>query len=134
MNAAMGTPETARPRAALGPFLAWAAVGAGACLAVLSVLSIGIFVLPVVATATIVLLRWPAGRTMAAPGLISGLGLPLLYIAYLNRGGPGEICVSTASGQSCGMEWNPWPWLAAGTFLAVAGIAAFAALRSRLSQ
>jgi hypothetical protein len=130
----MGTPETARPRAALGPFLAWAAVGAGACLAVLSVLSIGIFVLPVVATATIVLLRWPAGRTMAAPGLISGLGLPLLYIAYLNRGGPGEICVSTASGQSCGMEWNPWPWLAAGTFLAVAGIAAFAALRSRLSQ
>jgi hypothetical protein len=118
MNAAMSTAATARPRAALGPFLAWA----------------GIFVLPVVATATIVLLRWPAGRTMAALGLISGLGLPLLYIAYLNRGGPGQICVTTASGQSCDMEWNPWPWLAAGTFLAVAGVAAFAALRSRPSQ
>jgi hypothetical protein len=134
MNAAMTTAATARPRAALGPFLAWASVGAGACLAVLSVLSIGIFVLPVAATATIVLLRWPAGRTMAVPGLISGLGLPLLYVAYLNRGGPGQICVTTATGQSCEMEWSPWPWLAAGTLLAVAGIAAFAALRSRLSR
>ena len=50
MNAAISTAATARPRAALGPFLAWVAVGAGACLAVLSVLSTGIFVLPVVAT------------------------------------------------------------------------------------
>ena len=55
MNAAISTAATARPRAALGPFLAWVAVGAGACLAVLSVLSTGIFVLPVVATGTIVL-------------------------------------------------------------------------------
>jgi len=115
------------------PFLAWAAVGAGACLTLLTVFTIGIFVLPLVIAATVTLLRWRGGRTVTAVGVISGLGLVPLYVAYLNRGGPGDVCSSAAAGQICTTEGSPWPWFAAGVALIIAGVAAFALLRSRIS-
>jgi hypothetical protein len=130
------TTPTQRPAAspATWPFLAWAAVGAGGCLALLTALSIGIFVLPLVIAAATALLIWPASRTIAAVGTVSGLGLVPLWVAYLNRGGPGTVCTAVSGGQSCASEWSPWPWLAAGIVLLAAGIAAFAALRSRASR
>jgi hypothetical protein len=115
------------------PFLAWAAVGAGACLALLAVLTIGIFVLPLVIVATVALLTWRKGRTIAAVGVVAGLGLVPLYVAYLNRGGPGNVCSTSAGGQSCSTEWSPWPWLAAGLLLIALGVGAFVLLRSRIS-
>jgi hypothetical protein len=115
------------------PFLAWAAVGAGACLALLTALTIGIFILPLMAAAAIALLAWRGGRTVTAVGVIAGLGLVPLYVAYLNRGGPGSVCSASTAGQACTDEWSPWPWLAAGTVLIVLGVGAFALLRSRIS-
>ncbi len=129
----MAIVTAARPR--IWPFFAWAAVGAGACLALLGVLSIGLFVLPLVLAALIALLLWPGGRTVAALGAISGLGLVPLFVAYLNRGGPGDVCTTSVSGgQSCTSEWSPWPWLGAGLALVALGAVAFARLRARLSQ
>jgi hypothetical protein len=40
--------------------------------------------------------------------------IPALYVAYLNRSGPGTICTSITGGQSCTDESSPWPWLAVG--------------------
>jgi hypothetical protein len=122
------------PRPRIWPFFAWAAVGAGACLALLGVLSIGLFVLPLVLAALIALLLWPGGRTVAALGAVSGLGLVPLFVAYLNRGGPGNVCTTTATSQSCTTEWSPWPWLGAGLALVALGAVAFGLLRARLSQ
>jgi hypothetical protein len=122
---------TARMR--IWPFLAWAAVGAGTCLAFLTAFTIGIFVMPLVIAATITLLRWRGGRTVTAVGVISGLGLVPLYVAYLNRGGPGDVCSTSTGGQICITEWSPWPWFTAGVALIALGVAAFALLRSRLS-
>ncbi|MGH3397085.1 MAG: hypothetical protein ACRDPO_20585 [Streptosporangiaceae bacterium] len=123
------------PRPRIWPFFAWAAVGAGWCVALLGVLSIGLFVLPLVIGALIVLLVWPGGRTIAALGAVSGLGLVPLVVAYLNRGGPGDVCTTSASGgQSCTTEWSPWPWLGAGLALVALGAVAFGLLRARLSQ
>jgi hypothetical protein len=122
-----------RARPAIWPFGAWAVVGAGACLALLTAFTIGIFVLPLVIAATAALLGWRVSRTVAAVGVVSGLGLVPLYVAYLNRDGPGEICSTTSQGQECTTAWSPWPWLVAGLLLVGAGIVVFAALRSGFS-
>lgn len=100
-------------------FALWALAGAGAVLSVLTVLTIGVFVLP----ATVVLaalLVWRGDRRLAAPGLLAGMALVPLYIGYLNRGGPADVCVTTATSQTCTQELSPWPWLAAAAALAAA--------------
>jgi hypothetical protein len=107
------------PRASL-TFAAWTIVGAGAVLGLLTILTIGIFVLPAT-TLLAVLLAWRGQTTQAVPGVVTGLGLIPVYVAYLNRGGPGTVCTTTALSQSCAQEMNPWPWLAAGLCLAGAG-------------
>ncbi len=54
-------------------FLLWAVVGAGAILSLLTILTIGVFVLP--ATAALAgILVWRGDR-LAWPGLLAGLGL-----------------------------------------------------------
>jgi hypothetical protein len=130
----MNTTATTRPRPLLWPFFAWAAAGAGACVAVLSALSTGVFVTPLVIAATAALLRWPRSRTSAALGAVSGLGLVLLYVAGLNRGGPGEVCSTIPGGQTCVTQWSPWPWFGAGIALFTLGITAFTLSRSRISR
>jgi hypothetical protein len=109
----------------------WAAVGAGAVTAVLTILSIGIFVLLATAVLAAVLARRASGR-LAWPGLLAGAGLMPLYVGYLNRGGPGTVCTTTRTGASCVQEVSPWPWVAAGLCLAGAGLAlGIVMLRSR---
>jgi hypothetical protein len=107
-------------------FTAWLLVGVGYALSLVGIASIGLFVLPLPVLATVLLVR----RQRAAsglPGLISGLAFPLLYVAYLNRAGPGTICAT----MECNDEWSPWPWLAVGVILLVLGVAAFVGLQRR---
>ncbi len=106
-------------------FIAWAAVGAGFAFGVLAILSIGVFVLAITAVATVLLARRLQARAGVA-GLVSGFGLPLLYVAFLNRAGPGTVCTMTATSQSCTDEWSPWPWLIIGAALIVVGCVWFA--------
>lgn len=122
------SPPRSRPSAL--PFLAWAVVGACASVGLLGALTIGPFVL-LLAMAGAGLLAWRRGVGIACWGLLAGAGLPPLYVAYLNRAGPGDICVATSTGQTCVAEWNPWPWLAAGLALAAAGTSLFLILRRR---
>jgi hypothetical protein len=99
-------------------FTAWLLVGAGYALSLIGVASIGLFVLPLPVLATVLLVRrQPAACGLS--GLISGLGIPLLYVAYVNRAGPGTICTAVTGGQECNDEWSPWPWLAVGVILVV---------------
>ena len=114
-------------------FAAWLLVGAGYALSLAGAASIGLFVLPLPVLATILLARRQSARG-GLPGLISGLGIPLLYVAYLNRAGPGTICVTTGGGQTCTDEWNPWPWLAAAVILLSLGLAAFIARQRHLPR
>jgi hypothetical protein len=118
-------PADKRSAAACGWFLAWFGAGALCALAVLGALTIGIFVLPI-AGAVIVFLATRRGATDGIGGLISGLGLPVLYVAFLNRDGPGNICRVSATGSSCTEEWSPWPWVLLGAVLVFAGIVVLA--------
>ncbi len=115
----------AEPRGGGGPvwgwFGAWALVGGGAAFALLGALTIGVFILPVVLFAAFLLSRVREAR-LALLGLVSGLGLPLFYVAWLNRAGPGTVCHAIHGGTQCDQESSPWPWLVVGIILVIAGL------------
>jgi hypothetical protein len=105
-------------------FLAWFLVGAGYAVGLIGILSIGIIVLPLAIVASLVLARRaPARRGL--PGLIGWIGVPPLYVAYLNRAGPGNICTQITGGQTCTQEYSPWPWVVAGCLLVTVGVVVF---------
>ena len=106
-------------------FLGWCVAGAAGCFGVLSLLTVGPFVL----LGTLFLCGWLLYRFnfgWAMGGLLTGAALPVLYVAWLNRNGPGEVCTRTATSESCGDEWSPWPFVALALVLVVAGLATFA--------
>ena len=92
----------------------------------LGLLSIGVFVLPVALIGTFWLRRRRAPRS-SAPGVVSGIGLPMLYVAFVNRQGPGWVC----EGTHCGQQLSPWPWLIAGVLFVIAGVAGYLLLTAR---
>lgn len=91
-------------------YAAWFTVGAAYGLAVAGALSIGILILPLPVVGTVLLARHPVAR-QAWPGVIAGPSVLLLLLAYLNRSGPGTVCSTTATRQSCVDETSPWPFL-----------------------
>jgi hypothetical protein len=107
-----------------GWFLAWFVVAAAFAVGLLGAFTIGIVALPV-AIGLIVLLATRRHDSAARAGALSGFGLPLLYVGYLNRGGPGTVCSVSPSGTSCTDEWAPLPWLIAGAAMLVGGVVAF---------
>ena len=102
-------------------YLAWLAVGALCAVTLLGAMTIGVFVLPLAIAATIVVARRPAWRSGVA-GLLAGAAIPLLYVAYLNRDGPGNVCSRTVGGESCTQEWSPWPFIAVAAILVLASL------------
>ncbi len=99
-------------------------VGAAVASGLLGALTIGVFLLPLAALATIGLRRLPASG-LGVAGVVAGAGLGPLFVAYLNRDGPGDVCTATARSLACEQQWSPWPWLAAGVILLVVGVALF---------
>jgi hypothetical protein len=114
-------------------FLGWAVVGACVSVGALTPFTIGPFVL-VAAAAGAAVLVWRRGLNVSCAGLLSGVGLVPLYVAHLNRDGAGQVCTTTGTGQQCVSEWSPWPWLAAGVLLVVAGVAVFLTLRRTMRR
>jgi len=95
-------------------------LGAAFTFGVLGILSIGIFILPCALFATFYLARRnPARRYLT--GILSGVGVPLLVVAYLNRGGPAFVCTES----TCDQQLSPWPWLLAGVLFVLLGPATY---------
>ena len=111
-------------------FLGWFLVGAALALAVLSLLTIGPFVM-LAALGFTALLLWRVDFGWAMAGMISGAALPLLFVGWSNRHGPGEVCTRTATEISCSDQWSPWPWFVAAAGLLVGGVSLFVARRGR---
>jgi hypothetical protein len=119
----MAPPRVLSPRPWLW-FGVWALVGAMYVVAFVGITSIGLFVFPVAVAATVLLGRWryPVPGIF---GLVSGLGLPFLFIAYLNRRGP-VSCNSPANvGHDCDQLWSPWPWVGVGLAVVLIGVGLF---------
>ncbi|MEP7194551.1 MAG: hypothetical protein ABI903_17020 [Actinomycetota bacterium] len=111
-------------------FAAWAVVGGLYALSLVSMLTIGLFVLPIPLLATFLLVRHQAARH-GMLGWVAGVSVPLFYVALLNRQGPGMICSAIEGGTACTQEMSPWPWSAAGLAFLAAGTSAFWLHRSR---
>jgi hypothetical protein len=114
-------------------FAGWLVVGAGIGLGIVGILTIGVVVL-LGAGLLAGFLVWRGYGRLAGPSLLTGSGLVPLYIAYLNRGGPGTVCTTSAISQTCTQEMSPWPWLVAGLILAGGGIALARAVLSRSNR
>ncbi|MER6559265.1 hypothetical protein ABT300_16300 [Streptomyces sp. NPDC001027] len=123
----VGVPD--RRAVAWGWFVAWLAVGACAGTGLAALLSVGVVLLLVAAVAAGLLLR--TSPRNAIVGLSAGPAVPLFYLAYLNRGGPGTVCRTSADGQSCTDEYTPIPFLVGGLVLLCAGFLIFMALHRR---
>lgn len=120
MTGMSGTRDDGLGRAAgWGWFLAWLLVGACAGIGLAAILTVGAAFVVLAAVAAVFLLRRGPGR--AVLGGVSGVALPLFYLAYLNRGGPGEVCHAVPGGQACTDEYTPVPFLVAGVLVLVAG-------------
>jgi hypothetical protein len=117
--------------ARLAPFLdwafwLWAVVGA---LIAVSTFSLGPLIgLPVIVIA-VLMGRHPRLRP-AWLGALVGFGALLLYVAYLQREGPGVTCWEKGTAAGCDEHLDPRPWLVAGIIFVAAGLAA-QAWRSR---
>jgi len=80
--------------------------------------------------APVVVIGWlmasrPSARRSAF-GLLSGAGALLLYIAWVQRAGPGTTCWHTQTASGCDQHLNPLPWLLVGIGLFIGGIVAHA--------
>jgi hypothetical protein len=65
-------------------------------------------------------------------GLLAGGGLLSLFVAYLQREGPGTTCWQTATASGCDQHLNPIPWLVIG--VALVACAAIAQVRRNSSE
>lgn len=99
-------------------FWAWAAVGA---VGALGMVSLGPIALgpALIASAALSTSRTARRSTF---GLLAGAGLVSLFIAYVQREGPGTTCWHTATAAGCDQHLNPIPWLSIGLLLLVGAI------------
>jgi hypothetical protein len=101
-------------------FVAWVAVGAGVVF--------GFFLFSIFVMAAALLLGILAGLRPSfrrgAFGLLSGAGAISLWVAWVQRKGPGTVYWHTATASGSNQYLDPRPWLAAGLVLVLAGVAA----------
>jgi hypothetical protein len=106
-------PDHAGPATPVLWFAAWALTGmAGA----LGFVSLGPILLGPAVILGGALSSRPAARRWRA-GLPAGAGLVFLYIAYLQRHGPGTTCWHTGTAAGCDQSLDPIPWLVVAVLL-----------------
>jgi hypothetical protein len=107
-------------------FWAWAGVGALA----VSSLSLGVLTAPPALLLGGLVATVGDRRHGSAFGFVTGVGLPLLWVAYAQRQGPGTTCWHTASSAGCAQHLNPLPWLIVGITMVLTGLIAQTRQRS----
>lgn len=128
-SAATGQTSDVRPPV-WWAYIWWAATGALVSFGVGSLLTIGVFLTPVAIVLIAVGILWAPLRNQATIALIGGIAAAPLYIAWLNRQGPGTVCEPYGyDGTHCWDQWSPWPFISVGLLLIAASIVAAARLR-----
>jgi len=94
-------------------FVAWALLGAGLVLGFFTFTVL--FVVPIVIGVIVFAIRPRLAKS--AFGLLAGMGLVSMYVAYVQRRGPGTVCWQKADSSGCEDFLNPWPWLVVGAAL-----------------
>jgi hypothetical protein len=110
--------SSTEPAAAIAWFLAWVLVGVGIAV---GFVSLGVLTLVPSLILGAVLASVRTARRSAL-GLLVGLGLLLVFVAYVQRQGPGTTCWRTATASGCDQHLDPRPWLGAGLTLISVGL------------
>jgi hypothetical protein len=109
-------------------FALWAVLGAAVVLGFFTFTVL--FVVPIVIGVVAFAIRPRMAKS--ALGLLAGMGLVSIYVAYVQRRGPGPVCYQTATGGSgCDEYLNPWPWLVVGVVLVSVAIVAHTRMMRR---
>lgn len=101
-------------------FWAWAAVGATGALGLVSLGPLA----PIPASIAAAALTQSPSARRSAPGVLAGAGFLSLYVAYVQREGPGTTCWHTATATGCDQHLNPIPWLVVGLALVIGAVLA----------
>jgi len=102
---------------ALWAYTWWAAIGALLGFGVVSLLTIGVFLLPVAIALGVAGILWAPLRNQSAISLLGGLAAAPLDLAWLNREGPGTVCETIEDVTECSEQWSPWPIVAVALLL-----------------
>lgn len=95
----------------------WALTGTLLGFGIAGLATIGVFLIPIaIALALIGIVRYRDGSAIA---LVGSLGAAPLYIAWLNREGPGTVCRTVDDLTECADQWSPWPFFVVGLTLLV---------------
>lgn len=101
-------------------FSVWAIVGAAAAA---GLVSLGPIALGPAAIAGVTMTASRVAR-QSTLGLFAGAGLLCLFVAYVQRHGPGTTCWHAATASGCDQHLNPLPWLIVGLILLVGALLA----------
>jgi hypothetical protein len=108
------------PLASWGGFCAWAFLGVTSAFGLLILGTLA--VLPILLGVWLAVTRPSLRRSWF--GVMTGAGVTLLYVAYVQRRGPGITCWQTATAGGCEEHLNPLSWLIAGAALVLLGFIA----------
>ncbi len=103
----------------LGGHLLWLLGGLLGGFGVVSLPSIGMFLLA--GAALVLILAGVVSRGRGWPLPLVGAAVPMFWVAWLHRGGPGTRCWEGETTSGCDELLNPWPFALAG--LALLGLA-----------
>jgi hypothetical protein len=119
----MGASGTVRDRtgaAPTGSIAYWVLVGSLAAVGVAAAFTIGAFLLATAAAPGILGIVLRRVDKRVSPAALIGSAAAPLYIAWLNRRGPGVVCDAIEGGVQCTEQWSPWPFVVGGLTLAAA--------------
>jgi predicted ABC-type sugar transport system permease subunit len=115
VNRTDGLERSGRPTWA--GFAGWAVLGVIAGFSAVSFPTA--LIVPLVVGVVLVNVRPNARRSWL--GVLTGMGGVALFVAYVQRRGPGTVCWHTARAAGCDDYLDPIPWLVVGAGLVVAG-------------
>jgi amino acid transporter len=124
------TTSISRQRA-WGWFAVWVAIGAVASFGIIGLLTIGLPLLVLSGGTAAWLLAKQSESRAGTWGLLSGAAAAAGFLAWTNRDGPGDVCHTTATEQSCQQEWNPIPFALVAVLLLVTGVVLFVIAQRR---
>ncbi|WP_151526096.1 hypothetical protein [Serinicoccus kebangsaanensis] len=110
--------------------LLWLLTGGAGTLALLSLPSIGLLLVPLVGLGAVLAVR---GDARSFPWALVGAAGPLLWVAWRHRQGPGEHCRRADGVTGCGELLDPWPFLVAALAAVAVAATLFALRRGRRS-
>ena len=112
-------------------YLWWLLTGAVLGLGLVSLLTVGVFLMAGAAALVAVGVACRPLRNSSCTAAVAGIGFAPLYLAWLNRSGPGTVCEALGDGSRCVERWSPWPFVVvAVVLLAMAAGLVLAARRS----